>query len=394
MATAIREVELSDPAVDISGLDGYQRCMLVIRWRGVIVGRAFLPVSGGRVAKAEVARQASEHLRPDGLRVWLEDALQFDERAVVSGDSLPSATVAICTRERPDDLARTLTAVCRLSPAPREVLVVDNAPTTARTRAVAERFPRVRYTVEPAKGLNRARNRALREAGGEVVAFTDDDAVPEPAWLQGLLPNLTDPRVLCVTGLTLPSELETPAQELFEEHCTFARGFGRRVFNGRIDHPLDVSAVGAGANMAVRRGLTAAVGWFDERLDAGTRTHSGGDNEMFIRILAAGYRVVYDPRAVSWHRHRRTYDEVREVVRGYGTGVCASWTGRLVEHGDLGVLRLAWRWFKHDHLPMLLAPPRVLAGTGRDALRRAELRGCLVGPRAWFASRRECRTRS
>ena len=73
----------------------------------------------------------------------------------------------------------------------------------------------------------------LRDARGDVVAFTDDDAVPEREWLGGLMPNFQSPRVVCVTGLTLPLALDTEAQELFETHCTFVRGFRRRVFDGQ-----------------------------------------------------------------------------------------------------------------------------------------------------------------
>jgi glycosyltransferase involved in cell wall biosynthesis len=386
MATAIRQVELSRPVEPIERADGYERAMLVFRWHGRIVGRAFVPLDGARLAAEAIRTAAADHLTPDALRAWVEDALAFDERR--RDRPSPSATVAICTRERADDLRRTLDAVCRLRPAPLEILVIDNAPLSGATRAVTADHPAVRYVVEPIRGLNCARNRALREARGDIVAFTDDDATPEGDWLEGLLLNFSDPRVACVNGLTLPLELETPAQELFEEHCSFARGFARQVFNGRFDNPLLVARAGAGANMAVRRSLPDIVGWFDERLDAGTPTQSGGDHQMFTRILAAGYRIVYDPHAVSWHRHRRTFDELLAVVRGYGTGVYAMWTGLLLEQHDFAVLRSAWRWFRYDHLPLLRAPGRLRARGGRDALRRAELRGCLSGPRAWFASRR------
>ena len=74
----------------------------------------------------------------------------------------------------------------------------------------------LQYVRENRPGLDAARNRALREATTPVVAFTDDDAVPEPAWLGHLLRPFEDPRVLCTSGLTLASELETPAQEWFE----------------------------------------------------------------------------------------------------------------------------------------------------------------------------------
>jgi len=272
-----------------------------------------------------------------------------------------------------------------------DVLVIDNAPSTDTTLQIVRQHPGVRYVAEPRRGLNFARNRALAESSTDLVAFTDDDAAPEAGWLLALVRNFADPRVFCVTGLTLPSELDTPAQELFEEHCTFSRGFVRRVFDGRVDNPLAVAKVGAGANMAVRTTLPTAIGRFDERLDAGTPTRSGGDHEMFSRILLAGQRIVYEPLAVSWHRHRRTMAELRDVVQGYGTGVYAMWTGLLFERRDLGVLRLAWQWFKYDHLPLLRSPQRLQARDGRDLMRRLELRGCLHGPAAWFASRKRHR---
>jgi glycosyltransferase involved in cell wall biosynthesis len=271
-----------------------------------------------------------------------------------------------------------------------DVLVVDNAPASDRTRRVVSQYGRVRYVVEPRPGLNNARNRALAEARGEVVAFTDDDAAPEPGWLSALLANFGDPRTLCVTGLTLPIELETEAQELFEEHCTFSRGFRRHVFDGQRDNPLLVGPIGAGANMAVRRSIGARVGAFDVRLDAGTPAQSGGDHEMFTRILAGGYQIVYDPAAVSWHRHRRTNEQVLSTVHGYGVGVYAMWTKLLLERRELGVVKLGWLWFRHGHWPVLLE--RVRGRQQRTAaLVMAEMRGCLRGPSAWFAASRQSR---
>jgi len=246
----------------------------------------------------------------------------------------------------------------------------------------------VRYVCEPAAGLNVARNRAMREATGEIVAFTDDDAVPEPGWLANLLRNFADPRVKCATGLTLPLELETDAQELFEMASPFARGFRRRVFDGQHDNPLAVGQVGAGANMALRRQVVDEIGPFDERLDGGTPTRSGGDHEMFVRLLSAGHRIVYDPGAVSAHRHRRSGEELVDTIYGYGVGVYAMWTGLLLERRELGTLRLAWSWFRAAHWPEVRRSLLGRPSTPTSGLVRAELRGCLHGPAAWFASRR------
>ena len=351
-----------------------------------MVGRQFVLVMRDQVDTAAVA-QAANQCGVDALFRWLADTIGYDERQFVGTPAL-TATVAICTRERPEDLVHTLGAVAKLAEAGHHILVVDNAPRTTRTREVAERFREVRYVCEPTPGLNVARNRAMREATTDLVAFTDDDAVPEPEWLDALIANFGDPRVQCSTGLTLPIELETEAQELFEEVSPFARGFRRRVFDGQHDNPVEVGRVGAGANMALRREIIDLVGPFDERLDGGTPTCSGGDHEMFVRILAAGYQIAYDPSAVSWHHHRRTYQEVRDTLHGYGVGVYAMFTGLVLERHELGVLRLAWAWFRSAHLPelrrwLLHRPP-----TRTSSLILAELRGCARGPAAWFASRR------
>ena len=381
--TVIREVDLSQPRAALNDLPA-GKYMLVFRWRRRVIGRAFTEVNRGSIDPDEMAALASASLEPTALRYWLDERLRYDERQVTDPRPI-TVTVAICTRERPEDLRRTLTALQALRPAALETLVVDNAPASGATRQVVDSFPRVRYIEEPERGLNVARNRALQAARGDVVAFVDDDAVPEPEWLDGLMPNFQNPRVVCVTGLTLPIALDTEAQELFESHCTFVRGFRRRVFDGQRDNPLAVGPVGAGANMAVRREAACRLGGFDERLDGGRPTRSGGDHEMFTRMLRGGHCIVYDPAAVAWHRHRRTMEELEQTVYGYGVGVYAMWTGLLLEAREPGVLKLAWSWFRHSQWRALL--PGGHSTREARALARAEIRGCLHGPAAWFAAR-------
>ena len=84
-------------------------------------------------------------------------------------------------------------------------------------------------------------------------------------------------------------------------------------FEGEQAHPYRVLRV-----LKHRFGSTEEVGLFDEALDAGTPTRAGGDNDIFYRLLAAGHRIVYDPAALSWHRHRREWPELRRTVFGYG----------------------------------------------------------------------------
>lgn len=340
---------------------------------------------------------AAEELRRDDLaqllfgiageparRRWLEHLLQLDGAGPRAG---PTIGVAVCTRDRLDDLERCLDAVGRLLDPPHEILVVDSASRHGVDVRSLARTSGARYLREDRPGLDRARNRALRATASEVVAFIDDDAAPDPRWLTALRNGFADPMTLAVTGLTLPAELETPAQRWHERHSTFGRGFEPRVFDARSLPPAASGQVGAGVNMALRRRAAELVGPFDESLDAGTPTRSGGDNEMFGRILAAGYRIRYLPDAVVRHRHRRSRRALRSTFFGYGVGVYAAWTRALADR-EWSVLRVAPSWLLKRQLPNLFLR---LLGSRRAPpvdLQLAELAGCLTGPWAYLRSRR------
>lgn len=387
--TAIVQLPADQLPVRIPVGTTYDRALIILRYQGQPVTKIDLPAVNGEVDPAAFARALFIEVRRNARWWWLREYLGPEPLV-----QPPEATVAICTRDRPDDLRRALIAVRALDPAPREVLVIDNDPSSTRTCEVVSGFDGVRYVREDQRGLDRARNRALREARTDLVAFTDDDAVPEPSWLAALLQPFADRRVWCTTGLTLPLELETPAQEWFERYSPFGRGFRRRVLDGMRDNSLAVGAAGAGANMAVRRAVLADLGGFDEALDAGTPTRSGGDHEMFGRILAAGYRIVYEPAAVSWHRHRRTWPELRETLHGYGVGVFAMWTRRLLRERDLGVVAQAARWIRRHHLPTLWRAIRRRPDAVPLELIRAEITGCFAGPAAYARSELDRRRRA
>jgi GT2 family glycosyltransferase len=388
VATAVVDLELDALPPGISGLGArYRRALILLRWHRQAVGSILLPVRDGCIDAGALTAAVREST---GKALWeriVHERLGW-RPGPAQPSAVPPATVAVCTRDRPDELRRALDALVRLPHHGQEILVIDNHPSTDATQLVVREYPGVRYVREGRRGLDVARNRAMREAAHDIVAFCDDDAVVEPEWLEGLCRNFADPQVLCVTGLTMPLELETEAQEYFEQHSPFGRGFRRVVFDGQRDNPLLVGKVGAGANMAVRRSVLDVVGPFDEALDAGTPTYSGGDHEMFSRILAAGYRIVYDPAALSWHRHRRTFEELRATFYGYGVGVYATFMRHLLRERELGVVKLAIGWLRHGQAPAL----------GRSLLRRpdsvplplvlAELRGCLAGPGAYLRSRR------
>jgi GT2 family glycosyltransferase len=270
----------------------------------------------------------------------------------------PRVTVAVCSRNGADRLPECLDALLALRyPGDRlELLVVDNAPADDRTRQlVAFRYPSIGYVVEPKPGLDHARNRAIHEASGDLVAFTDDDVSVDPGWVDAVARVFAgEPDVQAVTGLVVADEMDVESQRLFERYGGFGRGFDRQYF--RVDTVSGERAArrhggagrfGTGANMAFRRSVFDRIGVFDPALDVGTSTNGGGDLEMFFRVLKEGGSLVYEPSAIVRHRHRRTYEQLKTQLTNNGIGFYAHLvrSARYYPDERSAFLRLGVWWF-------------------------------------------------
>ena len=228
-------------------------------------------------------------------------------------DTLPSATVVIATRYRPRLLDGCLSAVEHQSSSPSSVIVVDSSPGDEATRGVAASHG-ASYLVEPRPGVARARNVGAAAARGEVVAYLDDDAVPEPDWLCALLEEFRDAQVAAVTGRILALG-DNGAAGASDQAVIFG-GPTRLVFDqGTADwfERANFGGVGQGANLAIRR--TAFESWsgFDERLGAGTRMVGAEEHRALFQLIDRGYRVVYTPEATVRHPSPGSDAEARRL---------------------------------------------------------------------------------
>jgi GT2 family glycosyltransferase len=256
------------------------------------------------------------------------------------------ASIVICTRNRPEALARCLTSLAEQTLTPRQIIVVDNAPSDTKTRVVA-RNAGVEYHQEKRPGLDIARNTGIRAASSSIVAFTDDDVLLHPRWLERLVAAFDDDEVGGVTGLVLPSELRTEAQIIFEDHWGFGRGFARIDFGPQFyaaDRLTGCPAweIGAGASMAFRRKLFDVIGNFDERLDAGAAGCSG-DSEFWHRLLAHDFICRYEPGAVAFHFHRRDLPDLSRQIYYYMRGHAAALLVQYERTGNWGNMHRLFR---------------------------------------------------
>ncbi len=259
---------------------------------------------------------------PATLQAWLRALARtppLPRPSSLHSGSLPTVSAVVCTRNRPQALRRCLQALRQQSYSRAEIIVIDNGD-EEETATVAREYG-ARYVLEARPGVRFARNRAVREARGEVIAFTDDDCEPHPRWLASLAEEFaTHPRLGCCTGPVLPSELQTPSQELMERRGGFSRGFERRLFTESSDahrlpsYPLQAWMFGTGGNMAFRRNVLELLNGFDDVLP------TAEDLDIFYRVLHAGFELLYEPAAVVRHRHVRGYRVLRKRLYWWGWG--------------------------------------------------------------------------
>jgi glucosyl-dolichyl phosphate glucuronosyltransferase len=224
-------------------------------------------------------------------------------------------SVVVCTRNRADVLGDCLNSL-RSQDLPGEcyeILVVDDGSTDETPTLVAKasqgsQNPRIRYLRQEQKGLSAARNHAVREAGGDLICFIDDDAVAEKHWLPAVDAGTSRyPETDCFVGrIFLSLEGKAP------------RSCGREYFAGYFDAgDLEHESTKLmGGNMFLRRRIFDRVGLFDETL-----VWRGDEDEWFGRVRSLGGTAMYLPDATIWHRrlaHELRLSHLLKTKFGWG----------------------------------------------------------------------------
>jgi GT2 family glycosyltransferase len=182
-----------------------------------------------------------------------------------------------------------------------EFIFVDNASTDRTKTILASYAGLIRVIFENKRGAAAARNAGLRHARGKVIAFMDADCVADPDWLQNLIVPLHDPNVGIVGGRILAQK---PATKI--------EAFGETIH----DHHLSINVwkppYAITANWSSPLAVLERVGFFDEKF---LRSQ---DCDLSYRILQAGYKLVYQPEAVVYHKNEKTVSGL--FMEGYTHG--------------------------------------------------------------------------
>jgi glycosyltransferase involved in cell wall biosynthesis len=211
-------------------------------------------------------------------------------------------SVVICTRNRIDALKQCLLFMiesARHFLGDWELIIVDNGSTTEisqeiSTIAEVQLLPLV-IIIEPLTGLSNARNRGLKYAKGEIIAFTDDDCWVDKYWLESIHDAFQQNKNVALVGGRVDLANSRDAR-------VSIRSFDQ-------DQPVvslaDIQKYLIGCNFAIRKSTVDAIGDFDPELGAGAVAKSAEDLDFFYRILMWGGFIYYSAACRVSHAHGR-----------------------------------------------------------------------------------------
>lgn len=403
---------------------GYQRAQVYLRYRGMPYAKLSLNLDD-----EGYPHELFPEVRPESRRT-----IASGEPLLEAMPEFPLVTIVVSTAGlRPDLLKRCIKSLIALSYPAYEIVVVDNRSPSMFDEGTeiwseswieeSESARKVTIVRERRPGLSYARNTGVAAAHGEIVAFTDDDVEVDTNWLSSIVDAFnSSTKVQCVTGLVIPAELETEAQELFEIFCSgFDRGFVPRSWimpsrespnrnflkrstflvteSGSSDHSpaqslyAAIGNCGVGANMAVRREFALRCP-FDVALGVGSIAQGGEDIRFYADVLWAGFGIMYVPNSIVRHTHRRDMEALESQMRGFGVGYTALIVSLVLE--DLrhlfglaicGAPIALLRWVRSAFSGQSAAEGRDQQASYPASLRRNELIGMMLGPWRYLRSR-------
>jgi GT2 family glycosyltransferase len=210
-------------------------------------------------------------------------------------------TVVILTRSRPREFATLLQALSLQRHRALEVIVVGAAPTAEEQGAPAQFAARLTYIQCKDENVSMARNIGVSHAHNSIIAFIDDDAAPEPDWLEHLIRPFDDPKVGAVGGFVrgrngVDFQWRGALVDRYGAHSELTSDDFRRPELGLEAGEHFVSIVGV--NCAFRTEALIERGGFDENF-----LYFLDESDISLRLQMAGWRTALAPRAEVYHAY-------------------------------------------------------------------------------------------
>jgi glycosyltransferase involved in cell wall biosynthesis len=292
-------------------------------------------------------------------RPALDVARRWNERRVADlAFDWPSISVVICAYNAGATLDECLRHTCSLDYPDLEIIVVDDG-SSDDTAAIARSYGRVRLEPIAHAGLSAARNHGFAVAQGEVVAYLDSDAYPDPDWPYYLALGFDAPGVAGVGGPNVPPRADAAGAH----QVARAPGGPLHVLlsDDRAEHI-------PGCNMAFWRQRLVELGGFDP-----VYTAAGDDVDLCWRVLERGWEISFHPAALVWHHRRAGLRPYLRQQRGYGRSEALVEARHPDRFTPAGTAR--WRGHIYDSFPAPLRRQRIYRGLYGGAAYQSVYRG-------------------
>jgi GT2 family glycosyltransferase len=214
----------------------------------------------------------------------------------------PRISVVVCSYNGARMIRDCLEGLRGLEYPDFEVIVVDDGSTDA-TAAIASEYD-VRLIRQENQGLAAARNAGWQAATGEIIAYTDDDARPDPHWLTYLAATYLRTDHVGVGGPNIAPPGDGPIAE-----CV-ANAPGGPVHVLLTD---ELAEHIPGCNSSFRRDCLAAIGGYDPQFRV-----AGDDVDICWRLQERGWTIGFNPAAMVWHHRRNSVRTYWKQQQGYG----------------------------------------------------------------------------
>jgi GT2 family glycosyltransferase len=271
-----------------------------------------------------------------------------DAFAAANEHASPRMSVVVCTYNGARTLRECLEGCTRLDYPDFEVIVVIDGSTDSSVQ-IASEFPFRVVHCKKNGGLSNARNVGMREANGEIVAYLDDDAYPDPLWLRRLAIAFERSDHAGIGGPNLPP----PGDGLLAECVANSPG-----------NPLHVLLTDElaehvpGCNMAFRRRCLLAIDGFDVAY-----RRAGDDVDLCWRIQDQGWTIGFDPAAFVWHHRRGSTKAFWRQQCGYGEAEAMLALKSPERHNDKGHASWSGRVYGRGQRWVFAPRPLIYAGT-------------------------------
>jgi len=288
-------------------------------------------------------------------------------------------SLLICSRNRPQLLGDTIRSVLAGTEIPAEIVIVDQSdrPDPTWSSFNPQQNFQFRYIWSEKIGVSRGRNLAISSAAHSILVITDDDMLVAPNWFGSIVRTLMEHgEQSVVTGQVLASEEGNGVG-----YAPSTREDNRSVvYTGRVGR--DILLTG---NMAIHRSAFDRVGGFDLRLGPGTLYPAAEDSDLGFRLLEAGYQIIYEPRAMTYHRSWRSEKEFLQLQWRYGCGQ-GGYFAKYFSWKDTYMLRRLFRDIKGY---LIRFPVRVFRDRSQAQRDMVYVAGVLYGAARWSLTRQE-----